>query len=56
MRVVDQEGHGESKEMQWVIKDLHEELKSLGMPGGSDHKVVIKTDGEPANVAVREAV
>ena len=56
MRVVDQKGLGDNGEMQWLVKDLHEELKSWGFPGGGDHRVILKTDGEPAVVALREAL
>ena len=31
MRVVDQKGVGESSEMKWLIRDLHEELKACGV-------------------------
>ena len=34
MRIVDQKGLGEGMEMRWLIKDLHEELKAWGRPGG----------------------
>ena len=42
--------------MEWLIKDMHEELKSWGFPGGGSNKLILKTDGEPAIVALREAL
>ena len=42
--------------MEWLIKDVHDELKSWGYPGGGDNALILKSDGEPAIVAVREAI
>ena len=42
--------------MIWLIKDLHEELKSWGHPGGDQGKITLKSDAEPAIVAVRDAL
>ena len=56
MRAVGRKGLGEGKEMEWLIKDIHEELKSWGYPGGGDNELIMKSDGEPSIVAVREAV
>ena len=56
MRVVGQKGIGSGGEMRWLIKDLHEELKAWGRPGGDQSKIILKTDGEPAIIAVREAL
>ena len=39
-----------------MIKDMHEELKTWGRPGGQQNKLIVKTDGENAIVAVREAL
>ena len=38
--------------MEWLIKDLHEELKAWGHPGGGDNKVIMKSDGERSIVAM----
>ena len=35
---------------------MHEELKSWGHPGGARNSIILKSDGEPAIVAVREAL
>ena len=42
--------------MAWLIKDVHEELKSWGHPGGLGNKLILKSEGEPAMVADREAI
>ena len=39
-----------------MIKDMHQELKSCGHPGGGANAIILKSDGEPAIVAVREAL
>ena len=54
--MVHQKGMGKEGEMSWLIKDLHEELKSWGHPGGGGNRLILKSDGEPAIVAVREAL
>ena len=53
LRAVGQKGAGG---MEWLVKDLHEELKSWGRMGGAGGNVVIKTDGEASIVALRDAV
>ena len=40
-------------EMDWHIEDMSEELKSWGHPGGSTSKLILKSDNEPAIVALR---
>ena len=40
----------------WLVKDMHQELKSWGHPGGARNALILKSDGEPAVVAVREAL
>ena len=54
MRAVGRKGLGEGGEMDWLIKDMHEELKSWGHPGGEDNELILKSDGEPAIIALRE--
>ena len=56
MIMVDQKGLGKDGEMAWLVKDMHEELKSWGRPGGASNALIVKSDGEPAMVAVREAL
>ena len=56
MRATGKKGLGEGKEMEWLIKDMHEEFKSLGYPGGGENPIILKSDGEASIVAVREAL
>ena len=56
MRPLGRKGLGEGNEMEWLIKDVHDELKSWGYPGGGESALILKSDGEPAIVAVREAI
>ena len=55
-RAVGQKGIGKDKEMEWLIKDLSLELKAWGHHGGPGGKRVMKSDGEKAIIAVREAL
>ena len=54
MRAVGKKDLGEGSEMDWLIKDTHDELKSWGYPGGGDNELILKSDGEPGIRAVRE--
>ena len=56
MRAVDHKGLGPDGDNSWLIKDMHQELKAWGHPGGAQNELIIKSDGEPAIVAVREAL
>ncbi len=56
MRVVGQKGLGQDDEMAWLIKDVHEELKPWGHPGCLGNQIILKSDGETATVADREAI
>ena len=56
MRAVGRKGLGDNNEMDWLIKDLDEELKSWGYPGGDKEELIFKSDGERSIVAVREAL
>ena len=42
--------------MEWLVRDLHEELKSWGYPGGDENVLTIKSDGESPIKVVREAL
>ena len=42
--------------MEWLIKDVHEELKAWGYPGGGENTLIMKSDTEPAMIQVREAI
>ena len=56
MRAVPHKGLGEGVEDGWLIKDMHDELKSWGYPGGENNPLIFKSDGEPAMKSVREAL
>ena len=56
MRVVDHKGLQGDGNNSWLVKDMHQELKSWGHPGGARNALILKSDGEPAIVAVREAL
>ena len=56
MQAVARKGVGEGTEMEWLIKDLHEGLKSWGHTGGPNGNIILKTDGEPAIVALRDTL
>ena len=50
-------GHKGVDGMDWLIKDLHEELKSWGHMGVWGNIIVkVKTEGEASIVALREAL
>ena len=52
MRAVGKKGVGD---MEWLIRDLHEELKSRGHILGASGNMILKTDGESWIVALRDA-
>ena len=56
MRAVDHKGLEGQGDNSWLVRDMHEELKSWGHPGGARNALIMKSDGEPAIVAVREAL
>ena len=56
MRAVGRKCLGEGSEMEWLIQDVHDELKSWGYPGGGNNALILKSGEEPAIVAVREAI
>ena len=56
MRMIDHTGLGGDGDNSWLVKDMHQELKSWGHPGGARNALILKSDGEPAIVAVREAL
>ena len=56
MRATGKKGLGEGKEMEWLMKDMHAELKPWGYPGGGENPIMMRSVGEPSIVAVREAL
>ena len=55
-RAVGCKGLGEGGEMDWLIEDISTILKSWGHGGGTGGELIMKSDGEPALLAVRNAV
>ena len=55
-RAVGKKGLGEGDEMDWLIQDVSKTLKSWGHTGGSAGHLIFKSDGEPALMAVKNAV
>ena len=55
-RLVGKKGLGENREQMWVVKDASDELRAWGHPGGAEHRLILKCDGEPALVAFRDAL
>ena len=56
MRALSHKGLGLEGDNSWLVTDMHQELKSWGHPRGGQNKFILKSDGEPAIVAVREAL
>ena len=55
-RAVGQKGLGKDGELDWLIKDIAEELQAWGHSGGEAGHIILKSDGERSITAVREAV
>ena len=47
---------GKDQDMEWLVKDMSNELKVWGRPGGAAGNIILKSDGEPAMLAVRDAL
>ena len=54
-RAVGKQGIGEENEMEWLVKDMSEEMKSWGHQGGDGGHIILKSDGERSIVASRTA-
>ena len=55
-RAVGRKGVGTEGEMDWIVKDISEELKAWGHAGGTGGRIVMKCVGEAGAEAVRSAV
>jgi hypothetical protein len=55
-RAVGQKRVGGRGEMEWLVRDMSEELKTWGHLGGGGGKIILKSDGEAAMKALRDAV
>ena len=51
--MVEQKGGGEIREMEWLIRDMTEELDSWGHRG---QKIILESDREPSIEALHKAV
>ncbi len=55
-RAAGKKGLGVADEMDWLIQDIGNTLKSWGHAGGAGGHLILKSDGEPALMAVKNAV
>ena len=55
-RAAGQKGVGTEGAVQWLIKDVSNEMKSWGHQGGEGGKIILTCDGEKAMVALRDAI
>ena len=55
-RAVGRKGLGDRNEMDWLIKDMSAEIKSWGHAGGVSGSIILKSDGENAIKAVKDAL
>ena len=55
-RAVGHKGMGNAQDMEWLIKDMSNESKVLRHPGGTAGNIILKSDREPAILAVRDAL
>ena len=55
-RAVGHKGISKDQDMEWLIKGLSNELKVREQPGGTTGNIILKLDGEPARLAVRDAL
>jgi hypothetical protein len=55
-RATGRKGIGQAGEMDWLIQDMAEELRTWGHTGGAKGHIIMKSDGENSIKAVRDAV
>ena len=55
-RVVPYKGLGPAGEADWAVQDASEELRAWGHQGGIGQRLILKSDGEPAIIAFRDAL
>jgi len=55
-RATGRKGVGQDHSMDWLIKDVSEELKSWGHQGGVNGKIIMKCDNEESIVALMNAI
>ena len=54
-RATGRKGLAEHGDMDWLIEDISMTLKSWGHRGGPDSELIVKSDGEPSIINLREA-
>ena len=55
-RMVWKKGLGRDGEMEWLVRDMSEELKSWGHVGGDSGRLIMKSDGEWSIKALKDAL
>ena len=55
-RAVGQKGLCPDNDMDWLVKDMDLELKPWGHQGGTGGHIILKSDGEPAIISLRDAI
>ena len=55
-RATGRKGVGTEGVMEWLVKDVHEELKSWGHAGGTGGHIILKSDSEKAMASFRNAL
>ena len=55
-RATGKKGPGQGGELDWLVQDMVEELKSCGHTGGANGHIILKSDNENAIKALKEAV
>ena len=55
-RMVGVKGLGEGGSMGWLLDDVSTAVKRWGHTGGPDQELIVKSDGEHALIAAKEAV
>ena len=55
-RATGRKGAGQAGDMDWLIQDMVEELKSWGHTGGAGGHIILKSDNENAVKALKDAV
>ena len=55
-RMVEKKGLGSDGEIEWLVRDINEELKSWGHVGGDSGRLILKSDGEWSTKALKNAL
>ena len=55
-RMVGKKGLGNDGEMEWLVRDMSEELKSWGHVSGDSGRLILKSDGEWSIKALKDAL